>query len=525
MTLKNSSIPPNSYKKSKLATTVDASPGSIQRQIFEPHHVSLGGAYVVTVAPIILYLITALSNQFPATSLISGWPEMTPATATLFVLFGLTTILKINGQPSKYRTILKAAGLTLSTIMLALGILAKASAATYNPPIDLPSIATAGCFVMLFVALLTTRGNIATAPLLLSLIVLTIAFTRLVRLTVSGPEATSLSIFDTMALTTTLLFALSAVSAILINPKLSYHKLFLATHRIGQYARIGIIITVALPMFVVVITLTLNDNHSIAIETALTLLIVLTITIISSAVYKLLYRLYDELSANQILQLQLQQSNTFLENFARTASHDLQEPARKVSLLSQLIKDRLPSELIDTELNDSLDRLQSTAKRMNELIIQILQYSVVRPNQSTLSATDLNEVIRDVFETISELMRETGTSIDVQELPVVLGNSTALHQVFLNLIINAIKYRPNDEPAEIKIYADRIDEHYRIFVEDNGIGIATAREKDTDETGSYTSYGIGITATKRVLEMHNSKLRYKSKEPNGTIASFKLAAA
>lgn len=525
MALTNSSSTEKNDTTRNLANTVKVSPNSLQRQIFKPHQISIGGAYIVTLAPLILYLINTASEQFPAMSFIAGWPEMTLVTATLFVLFGLVTILQIKASPTKYRTALKVTGFASSTIFLALAVVAKTSDTSLNAFVPLPSIATSGCFMLLFIALFTTRNSDATIPLFLGLIVLAIAFTRLARLALSGPEATTLSIFDTMALTTTVLFTLSAISAILFNPTLSYHKLFLATHSIGRYARFGILITVALPMFVVVTTLTLNDSQNIAIETSLTLLIVTTITVISSAVYKLLYRLYDELSNNQILQLQLRQSNTFLENFARTASHDLQEPARKVSLLSQLISERLPSQQNDPKLNDAIDRLQTTAKRMNELIAQILQYSVIKPNQDALRPTDLNKVIEEVFETISELMSETGTSIDVNELPVVLGNSTALHQVFLNLIINAIKYRQHDEPADIKIYAERINERYRISIEDNGIGIDATGEKRHEASSSYASYGIGVSATKRVLSMHNSELCYESKQPTGTIASFTLAAA
>lgn len=497
---------------------------SLQSKIFEPDRISILGAYLVAVAPVIIYLVTSISDQFPATSLVSGWPEMTPVTAILFTILGVVTVLKISDRNETTRTVLKFSGLLISSILLVIAAISKFTATPELEWIELPSIATSSCFSLLFFALFTTRRKEATVPLFLSLIVLTIATTRLVRLLVSGPEPTVSSIFDTMALTTAALFAVSAVSAILLNPRLSYHRLFLATHDIGQYARLGVLITVVLPIFVVVTTLSLKDSQNVSIESTLTLTIVVTITVISAAVYKLLYRLYNELSNNQILQIELHQSNTLLENFARTASHDLQEPARKVRLLTQLITERLPEKSNDAELNDALNRLQSTARWMNELITNILQYSTTQPNQSKLKSLQLDSVLQDVFETLSELIHDTGTTINTQAMPEVIGNASGLHQVFLNLIINAIKYRPSDQPADIKIYAERIKDRYCIYVEDNGIGMDADSIQSTDTANFYSSYGIGIDSTKRILEMHDSELHYHAKLAQGTIASFTLKA-
>jgi two-component system, chemotaxis family, sensor kinase Cph1 len=169
--------------------------------------------------------------------------------------------------------------------------------------------------------------------------------------------------------------------------------------------------------------------------------------------------------------LDLERSNRELEQFATIASHDLQEPLGKMSLFS----DRLTG-LVPTEGQHYLDRLQNAATRMQALIQALLDFSRVNRKGLNLHETDLNEVIRTVLDDLQVSIRERRGAVIVGELTVVQGNSYLLHQLFQNLISNALKYQHDNRPPIIRLSGQRLvgpdgQPAFEVCGQDNGLGI------------------------------------------------------
>lgn len=227
---------------------------------------------------------------------------------------------------------------------------------------------------------------------------------------------------------------------------------------------------------------------------------------------------------------ELAESNAELEQFAYVASHDLQEPLRMVTgFLTQLEK----------KYNDALDDVgrqyiyyaTDGAKRMRQIILDLLEYSRVGRAESGHRNVDPKECIDGAVNMLKESIAENEAEISVGKLPsLIKANPTLITQMFQNLLSNAIKYRKEDVPPKIEIGCKAREGYFEFFVRDNGIGINPeffdkifsifqrlhVREK-------YTGTGIGLAICKKIAETHQGKMWVESEEGNGCTFYFTVS--
>ena len=224
----------------------------------------------------------------------------------------------------------------------------------------------------------------------------------------------------------------------------------------------------------------------------------------------------------------LRRSNLDLEQFAYTASHDLQEPLRMVSNFMQLIQEHYSSAL-DDEGREWVGYAVEGSNRMSLLINGLLQYS--RAGRGEQAAVDLQAVFDSVVDGFQMLIAENKAEVTSGKLPLVVGDASQLTNVFSNLIANAIKYRHPDRAPVISVSSSREGDYYHLKVRDNGIGIAPEHYelvfqlfKRLHSGHEYPGTGIGLTITQRVVERHGGKIWVESVLGVGTVFHFTLPA-
>lgn len=223
---------------------------------------------------------------------------------------------------------------------------------------------------------------------------------------------------------------------------------------------------------------------------------------------------------------QLERSNKELDRFATVASHDLQEPLRKISAFSALVRRRY-SDVIDSEGIRSLDFLVDAAHRMQGLIDDLLSYSKMASQPLRLQALDLNTLVDEVIETLDASIRENNAVIDVARLPKLRGDPLLLRQAFQNLISNAVKYRAEADPI-VTITAKPEADELILEVRDNGIGFdpkfaekifAPFQRLHTRE--QFRGTGIGLAIVRQSIERHGGRVWVESTPGKGSV--FRIA--
>ena len=219
---------------------------------------------------------------------------------------------------------------------------------------------------------------------------------------------------------------------------------------------------------------------------------------------------------------ELGRSNRELQDFASVASHDLQEPLRKIQAFGDRLKVKCADQLSDVG-RDYLERMQAAAGRMSTLIEDLLTFSRVTTRAQPFEEVDLNDVLREVSEDLENHVDRAGGRIDVGRLPAVEGDATQLRQLFQNLINNGLKFHAADRPPVVTVRAvgDGIE------VSDNGIGFD---EKYLDRIfnifqrlhtrGEYEGTGIGLAVCRKIAERHGGALNARSRPGEG--ATFTL---
>ncbi|TDE18911.1 HAMP domain-containing sensor histidine kinase [Actinomadura sp. 6K520] len=208
----------------------------------------------------------------------------------------------------------------------------------------------------------------------------------------------------------------------------------------------------------------------------------------------------------------LRRSNAELEQFAYVASHDLQEPLRKVASFCQMIERRYGDKL-DERGQQYIAFAVDGAKRMQSLINDLLSFSRVGRISRPEESVDLNDVARQALDNVATLREETGAEIEVGDLPEVSGDRTQLTQLFQNLVGNAIKFRREGVPPRVVIDAHRTGDEWEFRCSDNGIGIEPRyadriflifqRLHPRDE---YAGTGIGLALCKKITEYHGGRI-------------------
>ncbi|MFJ4841251.1 ATP-binding protein [Streptomyces sp. NPDC088746] len=225
----------------------------------------------------------------------------------------------------------------------------------------------------------------------------------------------------------------------------------------------------------------------------------------------------------------LQRSNAELEQFAYVASHDLQEPLRKVSSFTQLLQRRYGGQL-DDRADQYIDFAVDGANRMQTLINDLLEFSRVGRVNNTHQSLDLDTALERTLSGLSVGIEETGATITHDPLPTLVADPTQMGMLWQNLIGNAIKFRRPGETPKIHVSAAREDELWRFTVTDNGIGIAPEyadkvfvifQRLHTKDV--YSGSGIGLAMCKKVVEFHGGTIAVDTEYQEGTRITFTLA--
>jgi PAS domain S-box-containing protein len=227
----------------------------------------------------------------------------------------------------------------------------------------------------------------------------------------------------------------------------------------------------------------------------------------------------------------LARSNKELEQFAYFASHDLQEPLRKVVSFGDRLRDRFARELGPVGL-DYLDRMQSAVLRMKHLIEDLLQLSRITRTKDPFEPVDLDRLIREILGDFEEKITQAKGVVAADPLGLVLGSRVQLRQLFQNLLENALKYSRKDTPPRVSFRSRQSPDGYvEIDVQDNGIGFeAKFAEKIFEpfqrlhNRSDYPGNGIGLAICRKVIQKHGGEMRVKSAPGEGATFTVRLPA-
>jgi len=227
----------------------------------------------------------------------------------------------------------------------------------------------------------------------------------------------------------------------------------------------------------------------------------------------------------------LRRSNQSLREFAYVASHDLQEPLRTIASFTQLLEKRYRGRL-DPDADEFIGYVVDGAKRMQQLIDSILEYSRVSTHGNPMEPVDLDAVTRRSVANLRASIEERGAEVAIGPLPRVLGDDLQLGQLMQNLVGNALKYNRSPRPR-VDVRARRASPvSWEITVADNGIGISPEYHERIFRIFSrlharteYGGTGIGLAVCKRIVDRHGGRMWVDSEEGRGAAFSFTLADA
>ncbi len=225
---------------------------------------------------------------------------------------------------------------------------------------------------------------------------------------------------------------------------------------------------------------------------------------------------------------QLEKANEDLDRFAFMASHDLQEPLRKIRIFSDLLNSRYKDVLQDD--TKVVSHINKAAERMQTLISSILALSKASSEKPVFEKCNLNALLNEIMLNMEEELFENKITITIDPIPDLFVSPGLMRQLFQNLINNAIKYRRKDVNTVIKISAEPYDtsdgnpnsRNCIILVEDNGIGFEQKYAEDIfvmlkqlHGRSEYQGTGIGLTLCRKIVELHNGTINARSKENEG----------
>ena len=235
-----------------------------------------------------------------------------------------------------------------------------------------------------------------------------------------------------------------------------------------------------------------------------------------------------DITRQKSIEAEIRRANLDLEQFAFSASHDLQEPLRSVKIYSELL-DRRYSDKLDAEAKEFLAFLRTGAVRMEALVTDLLTYSQVSRCDPASEATDANEVLAETLDSLSDTIKENAASVTSDPLPLVQIQRTHLQQVFQNLIGNAIKYRTSDKKPTIHITGERSGHECKFAVSDNGIGIAPEYKetvfglfKRLHTSAEYSGTGIGLAICQRIVDRYRGRIWVESEPGRGSTFRFTI---
>ena len=230
----------------------------------------------------------------------------------------------------------------------------------------------------------------------------------------------------------------------------------------------------------------------------------------------------------------LQRSNNELQEFASVASHDLQEPLRKIQAFGDRLKLKCGAALSETG-HEYLERMQDAARRMQTLLHDLLTLSRVTSKAQPFESVQLGDVVRQVASDLEVRIEQLGATVGIESLPTVEADASQMRQLFQNLISNALKFQRPDCKPEVIISSKTLvadekiipgafpgDEVCQVFIQDNGIGfdekyaerIFTVFQR-LHSRSEYEGTGIGLAVCRKIMERHGGIITAKSAEGEG----------
>ncbi len=225
--------------------------------------------------------------------------------------------------------------------------------------------------------------------------------------------------------------------------------------------------------------------------------------------------------------LELTRSNSELEHFAYVASHDMREPLRMITSFLQLLEKQYTDKL-DQNAHEYIDFAVDGAKRLNNMINDLLEYSQVKSMERELVPVDTEEVLKDTLINLKMPIEESKAIITHDPLPTIIGDKEILIQLFQNLISNSIKYR-SDETPKIHISAKEEQDNHRFSVHDNGIGmeldhlerIFTIFQR-LHSNEEYEGTGIGLAIAQKIVHQLGGQIWVESEKGKGSTFYFTI---
>ncbi|MDO6572505.1 MULTISPECIES: sensor histidine kinase [unclassified Gilvimarinus] len=235
---------------------------------------------------------------------------------------------------------------------------------------------------------------------------------------------------------------------------------------------------------------------------------------------------------------ELQRSNRELEEFAFIASHDLQEPLRKIRAFGDRLRQKY-KESLDERGADYVERMHAASERMSQLIDDLLSFSRVTTRQEPFKLVDLNEVVAGALEDLEFALEDSGAVVEVGELPEIYADASQLRQVMMNLLSNSIKFRRSGVNPSIAVTCEAVDlgdeyeqltgQWWRFTFVDNGIGFD---EQYADKVfnlfqrlhgrDEYKGTGIGLALCRKIIERHGGTIVAISAPGKGATFQFDL---
>ncbi len=225
----------------------------------------------------------------------------------------------------------------------------------------------------------------------------------------------------------------------------------------------------------------------------------------------------------------LAEANQNLEDFTRTASHDLQEPLRKIISFADRLKTSIGDKM-DSREKEYFDRLENSSVRMKKLIEDLLRYSRVSSLAPEMEPVDLKDIVSEVLLDLEVSIERSKGVIDVKHLPKIEADQTQMRQLFQNLISNALKFHNKTEAPRIEIDSMYNDNGYwKILIRDNGIGMKEEHIKRIFKpferlhgSSEFPGTGMGLAICLKVVTRHHGKITVNSSLGKGTLYIVEL---
>jgi PAS domain S-box-containing protein len=226
--------------------------------------------------------------------------------------------------------------------------------------------------------------------------------------------------------------------------------------------------------------------------------------------------------------VQLERSNSELERFASVASHDLQEPLRKIQAFSDRLRQKY-EELLPEAGRDYVNRMQEAAKRMQDLINDLLMFSRLTTKEHRFSPVNLQKILTAVLSDLEVRIEENDAKVEYGEIPLIEADPVHMRQLFQNLISNALKFRRPDQPPVVKISAQTVAVEgkrapmLRLTFSDNGIGIEPRYHdrifgifERLHSRGKYEGTGVGLAVCRKICDQHGGSIRVEASPEGGS---------